>query len=59
MAESNVKAFPAAEDEAQDVGGVAGKRLKSFIERVERLEEGLVVKPMWLLMTMWMVPPVR
>lgn len=39
MAESNVKAFPAAEDEAQDVGGVAGKRLKSFIERVERLEE--------------------
>lgn len=24
---------------ADDVGGVAGKRLKSFIERVERLEE--------------------
>lgn len=24
---------------AEDVGGVAGKRLKSFIERVERLEE--------------------
>lgn len=24
---------------AQDVGGVAGERLKSFIERVERLEE--------------------
>lgn len=27
------------ESEAQDVGGVAGARLKSFIERVERLEE--------------------
>lgn len=25
--------------ECQDVGGVAGKRLRSFIERVERLEE--------------------
>ncbi len=27
------------EDEAADVGGVAGKRLKSFLDRVERLEE--------------------
>ena len=27
------------EGEAQDVGGVAGQRLRSFIERVERLEE--------------------
>jgi len=46
----NVAAFPAATDEAQqspqntqeetkDVGGVAGSRLKSFIERIERLEE--------------------
>ena len=25
--------------QARDVGGVAGKRLQSFIERVERLEE--------------------
>ncbi|MDH5722840.1 MAG: DUF2312 domain-containing protein [Alphaproteobacteria bacterium] len=25
-------------DETKDVGGVAGQRLKSFIERVERLE---------------------
>lgn len=25
--------------EASDVGGVAGKRLKSFIDRIERLEE--------------------
>lgn len=25
--------------EARDVGGVAGQRLRSFIERVERLEE--------------------
>lgn len=27
------------ENETQDVGGVAGARLKSFIERIERLEE--------------------
>ena len=27
------------ETEAKDVGGVAGKRLKTIIERVERLEE--------------------
>ena len=27
------------EDETTDVGGVAGKRLKSFLDRVERLEE--------------------
>lgn len=27
------------EGEAKDVGGVAGSRLKSFIERIERLEE--------------------
>lgn len=26
-------------DETNDVGGVAGKRLKSFLDRVERLEE--------------------
>lgn len=26
-------------DEASDVGGISGQRLKSFIERVERLEE--------------------
>jgi uncharacterized protein (UPF0335 family) len=38
MAETNVQAFPGAEEE-KDVGGVAGKRLKSFLERVERLEE--------------------
>ncbi|MCB9983919.1 MAG: DUF2312 domain-containing protein [Rhodospirillales bacterium] len=25
--------------EAQDVGGVAGQRLRAFIERIERLEE--------------------
>lgn len=37
----NVAAFPKGkqDDETQDVGGVAGKRLKSFIERIERLEE--------------------
>ena len=27
------------EDDTSDVGGVAGKRLKSFLDRVERLEE--------------------
>lgn len=27
------------DDESMDVGGVAGKRLKSFLDRVERLEE--------------------
>lgn len=34
---SNVKAFPTGE--AADVDGVAGKRLLTIIERVERLEE--------------------
>lgn len=27
------------EEETQDTGGVSGKRLKAFIERLERLEE--------------------
>jgi uncharacterized protein (UPF0335 family) len=27
------------DEDTQDVGGVAGKRLKSFLDRVERLEE--------------------
>ena len=48
----NVAAFPVSEGETpsqeasaqdasapQDVGGVAGQRLNSFIERIERLEE--------------------
>lgn len=43
----NVANFPAHNEENQaqdgddtkDVGGVAGKRLKSFVERIERLEE--------------------
>lgn len=43
MADSNVQAFPGAEEEQNggpaDIGGVAGKRLQSFIERIERLEE--------------------
>lgn len=43
MSETNVANFPTGadddEDEAREVGGVAGKRLKSFIERIERLEE--------------------
>jgi len=32
-------AQPQAEPETRDVGGVAGDRLRSFIERIERLEE--------------------
>ena len=28
-----------SEGDAQDVGGVAGQRLRNFIERIERLEE--------------------
>jgi uncharacterized protein (UPF0335 family) len=40
MPDTNVTSFPIGEDgEPQDVGGVAGKRLKSFVERIERLEE--------------------
>lgn len=38
MAKSNVTSFPADGEGEKDVGGVAGKRLKSFLERVERLE---------------------
>ena len=30
---------PEEQQEARDVGGVAGDRLRSFIERIERLEE--------------------
>ena len=44
MSEANVTNFPAGGDtagnnETSDVGGVSGQRLRSFIERVERLEE--------------------
>lgn len=42
MSETNIAEFPQEENSSQttnDVGGVAGERLKSFIERVERLEE--------------------
>lgn len=37
---SNVTNFPAnaEETDTKDTGGVAGQRLKSFIERIERLE---------------------
>lgn len=46
--DQNVASFPAGDDnnaaaeqvsEVRDVGGVAGVRLKAFIERIERLEE--------------------
>jgi uncharacterized protein (UPF0335 family) len=36
---STTNTASAQQGEAQDVGGVAGARLKSFIERIERLEE--------------------
>lgn len=42
MAESSVKKFQGFQkndDVANDAGGVSGKRLRSFIERIERLEE--------------------
>ena len=46
MTDNNVAAFPAGEDkensseeQAKDVGGVTGQRLRAFIDRVERLEE--------------------
>ena len=39
MAKTNLKEKDHSNDEAADVGGVSGQRLKSFIERVERLAE--------------------
>ncbi len=40
MSETNIASFPqGGNDETTDVGGVTGQRLKSFIERLERLEE--------------------
>lgn len=41
----NVTSFPSSlnedndKNEAKDTGGVAGQRLRSYIERIERLEE--------------------
>lgn len=42
MSESNIAVVPQAEPEdetVQNVGGVTGAQLKSFVERIERLEE--------------------
>lgn len=42
MSDTNIAEFPQDDNNSNgtsDVGGVAGERLKSFIERVERLEE--------------------
>lgn len=36
---ANVAPINKNQDDEQDVGGIAGKRLKAFIERVERLEQ--------------------
>jgi uncharacterized protein (UPF0335 family) len=41
MTDSNIAPFKQNQEnaEATDIGGVAGKRLVAFIERIERLEE--------------------
>jgi uncharacterized protein (UPF0335 family) len=40
MSDPNIAEFPSSStSSSQDTGGVAGERLKSFIERIERLEE--------------------
>jgi len=39
MSDANVAEFPSGDSASDDVGGVAGKRLRSFLERIERLEE--------------------
>ena len=41
MSDPNIAQFPSSseETETKDTGGVAGERLKSFIERLERLEQ--------------------
>jgi uncharacterized protein (UPF0335 family) len=40
MNDANIAHFPQNREEAsKDVGGIGGERLKSFIERIERLEE--------------------
>lgn len=39
MSDNVTQIQPSTAPETADVGGVAGARLKSFIERVERLEE--------------------
>lgn len=39
MSKTNVTEFPQGEEEEKDVEGIAGKRLRSFVERIERLEE--------------------
>lgn len=39
MSEANVAEFPSGEEQSSDSVNVAGKRLTSFLERIERLEE--------------------
>ena len=40
MAESNVRSIkPGNDDETREVGGVSGQRLKTYLDRIERLEE--------------------
>ena len=39
MSETALAEKPAPEKTTDDVGGIAGTRLKAFIERIERLEE--------------------
>lgn len=39
MSSSNVTSINSSSNDPKETGGVAGERLKSFIERIERLEE--------------------
>ena len=39
MSDTNIAEFPQESNGTSDVGGVAGERLKSFLDRIERLEE--------------------
>ena len=41
MSDTNIAEFPSGNEdgETKDVGGIGGQRLKSLIERIERLEE--------------------
>lgn len=40
MSDQNVATFPKGETDApKEVGGIAGDRLRAFVERIERLEE--------------------
>lgn len=39
MADNTAKALTPSNDDAKDISGVSGQRLKTYLERIERLEE--------------------